>query len=181
MDRRQQKTRQAIFSSFSNLLERKNFGNITVQEIIDEANVGRSTFYAHFETKDDLLKAMCTDIFHHVFSDDLKKENTHDFSHAGHDFEKEITHILYHLQDNRKNLKGLLSCDSGAIFMKYFKDYLYETFPSYVETLPYQAPFAYVLHMTICSFAETVRWWITGDTEYTPEQISSYFMEYINA
>lgn len=104
MDRRQQKTRQAIFGAFRNLLERKSFGSITVQEIIDEANVGRSTFYAHFETKDDLLKAMCTEIFQHVFSDDLKKESNHDFSHAGHDFSKEITHILYHLQDNEKNL-----------------------------------------------------------------------------
>lgn len=83
------------------MLARKSFANITVQEIIDEANVGRSTFYAHFETKDDLLKVMCTDIFNHVFSDDLEKEGNHDFSHAGHDFEKEITHILYHLQDNR--------------------------------------------------------------------------------
>lgn len=180
MDRRQQKTRQAIFSALSNLLKRKEFGNITVQEIIDEANVGRSTFYAHFETKDDLLKAMCTDIFQHVFSDDLKQESNHDFSHAGHDFEKEITHILYHLQDNKTDLKGLLSCDSGEIFMKYFKDYLHEMFPTYVKKLHHQAPLEYVLTMTICSFTETVRWWITGNRNDTPEQIASYFVEYIN-
>lgn len=179
MDRRQQKTRRAIFEALSSLLERKNFSNITVQEIIDEANVGRSTFYAHFDTKDDLLRVMCTDIFHHVFSDNLKRESNHDFSHAGHDFEKELTHILYHLQENRKNLKGLLSCDSGEIFMKYFKEYLCEAFPSYIEKLHYQAPFEYILNITICSFAETIRWWITEDKEYTPEQIASYFMEYI--
>lgn len=180
MDRRQQKTRQAIFEAFGRLLERKNFRNITVQEIIDGANVGRSTFYAHFETKEDLLKAMCTDIFQHVFSDDLKRETDHDFSGAGHDFEKEVTHLLYHLRDNRKNLKGLLSCDSGDIFMKYFKDYLYEMFPSYVEKLQPHAPFSYVLDMTVCSFAETVRWWITENEGYTPEQVASYFIEYIN-
>ncbi|MBO5054819.1 MAG: TetR/AcrR family transcriptional regulator [Lachnospiraceae bacterium] len=180
MDRRQQKTRQAIFEAFSILLERKNFSNITVQEIIDEANVGRSTFYAHFETKDDLLKTMCTDIFQHVFYEDLKQESSHDFSHAGHDFEKEITHILYHLQDNRKKLKGLFSCDSGEIFMKYFRGYLQETFPSYAGKLHQKAPFEYVLNMTICSFAETVRWWISGDKDYTPEQLASYFMEYIS-
>lgn len=179
MDRRQQKTRQAIFNAFSTLLERKSFGNITVQEIIDEANVGRSTFYAHFETKDSLLKAMCTDIFQHVFSDDLGKEGNHDFSHAGHDFEKELTHILYHLQDNRKNLKGLLSCDSGEIFMGYFKEYLEQAFPIFINGLHYNVPADYVLNHVVCSFSETVRWWITGHEQYTPEQIAGFFMESI--
>ena len=162
MDRRQQKTRQAIFYAFSSLLERKNFNNITVQEIIDEANVGRSTFYAHFETKDSLLKAMCTDIFLHVFSDDLKQE---------------ITHILYHLQDNRKNRKGLLSCDSGDIFMGYFKEYLEQTFPIYIQEMNYNVPADYLLNHVVCSFSETVRWWITRHEQYTPEQIAAFFAQ----
>ena len=80
MDRRQKKSRDAIFNAFGVLLSRKSYTKITVQEIIDEANVGRSTFYAHFETKDDLLREMCTDLFNHVFSEHLDSESTHDFS-----------------------------------------------------------------------------------------------------
>jgi AcrR family transcriptional regulator len=177
MDRRQQKTRQAVFQAFSRLLEKKKFSNITVQEIIDEANVGRSTFYAHFETKDSLLKAMCTDIFQHVFSNDLRQESSHDFSHARHDFQEEITHILYHLQDNGKNLKGLFSCDSGDIFMGYFKEYLEETFPVFIKDLHYDVPADYLLNHVVCSFSETVRWWITKHEQYTPEQIASFFVK----
>lgn len=179
MDRRQQKTKQAIFGAFSRLLERKSFGNITVQEIIDEANVGRSTFYAHFETKDELLREMCTDIFEHVFSDDLRQESNHDFSHSDYDFEKEITHILYHLQSSKKHLKGLFACESGELFMNYLKGYLTEMFSGYIEKEPHQAPAEYLLHMMVCSFTETVRYWIAEDKKYTPEELTTYFMEYI--
>ncbi|MFR1804913.1 MAG: TetR/AcrR family transcriptional regulator [Faecalispora jeddahensis] len=92
MDRRQQKTREAIFEAFSTLLSSKSYTKITIQEIIDRANVGRSTFYSHFETKDDLLREMCTELFDHVFSEHLDMENTHDFSLANGDPASLITH-----------------------------------------------------------------------------------------
>ena len=64
-----------------------------MQEIIDEANIGRSTFYAHFETKDELLRSMCTDIFHHVFTEQLPQEADHDYSAGSKSLELKLGHI----------------------------------------------------------------------------------------
>ena len=165
MDRRQQKTRDAIFKAFSMLLETKRYSNITVQEIINEANIGRSTFYAHFETKDELLKVMCTDIFSHVFSDELMSEKTHDFSGGNNGLEAKLTHILHHLKDSEKNIMGILSCESGELFMRYFKEYLTEMFSKYLKGIKVNAPTNFVLNHFVGSFAETVTWWINNSME----------------
>ena len=181
MDRRQQKTRKNILIAFRNLLNRKNFCNITVQEIIDEANVGRSTFYSHFETKDFLLKEMCLNMFNHVFDKNLKKESNHDFSLSEHNIKDEITHVLYHLKEHSNNLKGLFYCNKcGNIFIKYLRDYLEEMFLPVVKKMNSKAPNDYVLNFLVCAFSDTVKWWIIRNEEYTPEEVTNFFIEFIN-
>lgn len=179
MDRRQQKTKDAIFKAFSKLLEVKQYNHITVQEIIDEANIGRSTFYAHFETKDELLKAMCTDIFRHVFSDELMSEKTHDFSGGNNGLEAKITHILYHLKDNKRDIAGILSCESGELFMHYFKEYLRELFSKYLDEIKVEAPTEFILNHFAGSFTEAVKWWMKNQMKYTPEEMAKYYMAVI--
>lgn len=175
MDRRQRKTRDAVFGAFTRLLKTEPYSKITVQEIIDEADIGRTTFYAHFETKDALLSSLCSEIFDHVFSDDLKKEKTHDFSDH-HDSHAVITHVLYHLKEHMAYLPGLVKGESGEIFMFFFKQHLKDLFTSIVPKSACRAPYDYVLNHMICDFAETVRWW-TVNRQYSPEEISDFFFE----
>ena len=59
-DRRVERTRQLIRGAFRSLLEEKGYEVLTVQEIIDRANVGRATFYAHFDNKRRCLPAAST-------------------------------------------------------------------------------------------------------------------------
>ncbi len=55
-DRRVQRTRQLLHDALISLILQKGYDRITVQDIVDRANVGRSTFYDHFQDKDDLRK-----------------------------------------------------------------------------------------------------------------------------
>lgn len=56
-DRRVQRTRQILREALFSLIQEKGFEALSVQDIIDRANVGRATFYAHFDNKEDLLLA----------------------------------------------------------------------------------------------------------------------------
>jgi AcrR family transcriptional regulator len=61
-DRRVERTRQLIRDALRSLIQEKGFEALTVQQIIDRANVGRATFYAHFDNKDDLLASGFEDL-----------------------------------------------------------------------------------------------------------------------
>jgi len=54
-DRRIQKTKKGLAEALRQLIIEKGYDAVTVQDIIDRANTGRSTFYSHYESKDQLL------------------------------------------------------------------------------------------------------------------------------
>ena len=183
MDRRQLKTRDAIFEAFGNLLAKKGFSNITVQDIIDKANIGRTTFYAHFQTKDQLLKELCIDMFTHVFSDSLSTEDTHDFSRNAGNPHAIITHILYHLLDNKRNILGILTFESGELFYGFFKQFFNEQASkrliSGMGMKEKEIPIDFLINHISSSFVGMVQWWLANKLEQSPEQLSDYFMAVI--
>ena len=126
MDRRQKKTRDAIFQAFTALLAEKHYNQISVQEIIDRANVGRTTFYAHFETKDYLLKDLCEELFGHIIDTAMGLPHGHYHYSCGSETDSVFLHLLRHLQENDNNILELLSSQNNEIFLRYFKSNLKE-------------------------------------------------------
>ena len=179
MDRRQQKTRAAIFAAFSVLLEEKRYNHITVQEIIDRANVGRTTFYAHFETKDDLLKALCEELFGHII--DTAKGLPHGQYHytCGSQADSVFLHLLRHLQENDSNILGLLSCESSEIFLRYFKNGLSalirDQFVTQNRKTNLDIPPDFLINHISGSFVEMVLWWVKGRMKESPAELDRYF------
>lgn len=179
MDRRQQKTRVAIFSAFSTLLAEKSYSKITVQEIIDTANVGRTTFYAHFETKDDLLKALCEELFGHIIGSAKDCTHTHGLYSERTEPESVFCHLLQHLQENDYNILGLLSSESSEIFLRYFKDSLKELvqiqFVNHPRNKNTNLPQDFLTNHISGSFVEMVLWWIKGHMKQSPVELDRYF------
>ena len=61
-DRRIQRTRQSLHNALISLVLERGYESVTIKDVVDRANVGRSTFYAHYTSKEDLLTAEIEDL-----------------------------------------------------------------------------------------------------------------------
>ncbi len=179
MDRRQRKTRAAIFAAFTELLSEKNVANITVGEIIERADVGRATFYAHFETKDLLLQAFCRELFDHVFevSEGRETAHSHLFDCDGED--SVFLHLFRHLARNDHNVLVLLSGRNNELFLQYFRACLTDLIRKQAGVLwgrkaPELPEDFWICHVS-ATFTQTLDWWIRHGMKESPEVITRYF------
>lgn len=183
MDRRQKKTREAIFGAFTSLLAQKSYHQISVQEIIDAADVGRTTFYAHFETKDYLLKDLCEELFGHIIDTAMGLPKGHYHCNCATAEESVFLHLLRHLQENDRNILELLSSENNELFLGFFKGNLKMLILSQYakkgllkkEGLPED----YLVNHISSTFVETVSWWLSRNRKESPEEITKYFLTLI--
>ena len=183
MDRRQRKTREAIFGAFTALLAKKDYGQITVQDIIDKADVGRTTFYAHFETKDFLLKDLCEELFGHIIDTAMGLPGGHYHCSCANSTDSVFLHLLRHLQESDRNILELLSSQNNEIFIRYFKSNLKKLIiTQYADKGVLKndkLPQDYLVDHISSSFVETVEWWISRKMKESPEQMTQYFLAVI--
>ena len=179
MDRRQRKTREAIFNAFCELLSKKHYNQITVGEIIELSDIGRATFYAHFETKDFLLKELCEELFCHIFDATESGNENH-----RHIFECEapdsvFLHLLQHVQKNDRNILNLLTCENNELFLRYFKENLKvlieKQIVDFSERTENGIPESLFVNHVSSTFVETVKWWIDHGMKESPELLADYF------
>ena len=183
MDRRQRRTREAIFHAFTQLLAQKDYNQITVGEIIEAADVGRATFYSHFETKDFLLKAFCEELFCHIFDTDEKGEHNHRHIFQCDGTDSAFLHLFQHINKNDNNILLLLSSRNNELFLRYFRSHLrvlVETqLPTFADRKPPELPDSFWVNHVASAFTESVRWWIEGGMKESPEALCEFFLAVI--
>jgi AcrR family transcriptional regulator len=169
-DRRVARSRRLLQDALIALLSRKSFDSVTIQEILDEADLGRATFYAHFTNKEELLQSC----FDGVTS--LLARRTVELTEAVDDQSRSpdpgLSLDLFSFVETHATLfTSLLSPSAGGAFSAPLHDYL---LPHARDHLRLMVPELLHRHRLLDSTAEyfvgaligMLYWWVgTGMTE----------------
>lgn len=164
------KTRKNIKTAFINLLLEKEFKDITIQNIIDEALIGRSTFYDHYFDKYDLLNQLVNEVlvdFKDIIKDrfSLKSEN---------DFIKFFLNLIEHYSKQRTIFLALLNVKTESVDLyNSLINILRDECSSYLDSIDFQnkstVPKEYVSRLYASTAMTSIQWCLENKEEYTPQ------------
>jgi AcrR family transcriptional regulator len=176
-DRRSQRTQQALIDALLALLAVKHYDEISINDIIDRANVGRSTFYAHYQAKDDLLKSglerALDMLVRHLSFDEgdrgLQLDTTPLFLHAKGHYEIYRTLVWGSGFD-------LLTRDGHAALSARFQ----ERFALLLSGKPEPSlPLPVLSYAMAGTLLILLKWWLDNKMPYPPEYMDQIFQQLV--
>lgn len=112
-------TKRMIIDAMKRLLEKRNFENITVIDVVKEAGIGRATFYKHFENKYELATTLFSE---YVTLEFFMME------YNGDNLNERIESLLVFLKNNREYFKKIFKIDGSESFYIFLEKYFYESY-----------------------------------------------------
>ena len=173
-DRRVRRTKQRLNDALESLIIEKGYDKITVQDLIDRADVGRSTFYAHYETKDDLLISWTQ------LADDMELHMAHEQTDAGSAMPS-LT-LFRHLGEHHHLYKAMLGGRGIDIVTEMIHSTLLRHATSELERRPDAGdrttiPIEVRAGFLASSLLALLTWWLDNDMPYPPESINEMYQE----
>lgn len=203
LDRRVQKTRKLLQDALIELVAEKGYESVSIQEILDKANVGRSTFYAHFQDKEQLLHSILDRL------DELFEQHKKQVLEAKKNFGRvdlnDLTlgssptlSLFRFVGQNHRFFKAMLANRGYGIFAKPVYNYvfvhvhglftqpihedmfahLHEPFklrklPEKQSSLEYEI----AAHYFVSALMGVLLWWVEKDMPCTAEEIDRLFRQ----
>lgn len=174
MDRRQRRTHRAIYDAFESLVAEEHYASVTVAQIIARADIGRSTFYAHFGTKDELLDELSAELFAHVFDGVEYDAHTHEASETV-SLEGMLTHLLCHLRDDHHGICGKLLAEGEPHFSSSFRESVGAFFAPRLPERSSWVPQDLMQALLVSSFCEAITWWYADGYGTAPEKLAHWY------
>ena len=172
-DRRVTRTRRALKEALTDLILERGYEAVTVQDVIDRADVGRSTFYAHFIDKDDLLMAILADL--DVPGPDTERWKPDDPAFGW------TLELFRHFGSGKRLFKAVASSQSGALARRETTQRLEDLARAELSRLKVARkldPFRVetVVRFLVGTFIGFMDWWMRAENEHLPaEQVDHAF------
>jgi len=180
-DRRVQRTRQLLNEALMALIVEKGYEAITVQDILDRANLGRSTFYAHYRDKDDLLLSGF-EWLRRLFEEQSQRVETGTHGPRGESSDP-ILAFFQHAAEHHDLYKALVGKKGGEMVQAWLHQYVGDTVRSHLQARSrgarYAIPLDVVVHFAASSFLSLATWWLEHDMPYTAEQMNAIFQQLV--
>jgi AcrR family transcriptional regulator len=173
-DRRSQRTYLLVSTAMMELLSETPYDAITVQDILDRANIGRSTFYAHYYDKEDVL-ASITEQMLDLFSQGMQQTEDRPELLPG-------LELFRHAKQMQKQLQVMLKGYSGEVLLKTTQALLSKNIEqnltsALTEKRSPTVPLEVVSQYLAGAFLNLLKWWIEAEMPYSPERMDEMFQQ----
>ena len=175
-DRRIQRTRKLLQEALLELILEKGYDAVTVQDVIDRANVGRSTFYAHFQDKEDLFQSEF-DALRSLFEHHLATQPAPDTSPWS------LSLVMFqHAQSNLQLYQALAGKQGGSFALTHLQSYLSALLREHLQqqfSHKKNAPIPpeILAHYLVSSFMAFLTWWLDHNLPYTAERMNDMYRQ----
>lgn len=182
IDRRIQRTRQLIQAALVALITEKGYEKVTIQDIIDRANVGRSTFYAHYHDKEDLLLRGVAEI---AYGDEVDEQVAREIAalkRAGVSDRLSTLSMFRHVVENRDLHKAMFRQSNENAILEKGTEYLYANIHAQLkqlvedEQMP-SIPLAFLARYLTGGLIEITKWWLENNEMVSPQEMDEMFQK----
>jgi len=174
-DRRSQRTYSLVNSAFTELLSEKSYDEILVQDILDRAGIGRTTFYAHYFDKEDVLDSI-TEQMLSMFTHQIARSTARQRVVPS----LELFEHIYHSQN--QHFRALMRGHASEPLWEAMQTALCQAIEPALSTLcaerrspPISLPV--VSQYLAGAFLTLLKWWVAADMPYPPEQMENIFQQ----
>jgi len=175
MDRRTARTRKWLRQALLTLIQKKQIELITIQEITDEADMARVTFYRHYKDKNELLLD-CLDNLYGELIEVMHIPSQMAPNEVGSVVYENLKLWYSHIAANREVFKIIFNSSATALARRRMRELVIQQAILAMQssgampmiTIPYDIVLNYIAETQIGLIA----WWLETDSSYSPDMLA---------
>lgn len=178
MDRRIARTRGTLQRALSSLILKKGYDAITVDDICETANVGRSTFYSHFTSKDDLKRRGLDEHLRALLVD--RRKNTLPPGDAKDRHLAFSLPLFEHARDHLDLYRALAGSRGGGVSLGAIRQIVSDLVSEEIAENAYSnpgnvIPREVVVTYVVGAYMALLTWWLDGGAKLSAERMDGMF------